>query len=31
MGVAAGMIVHTLKYRSEIVTGLAYFIARHFR
>ena len=27
IAVAAGMIVHSLKYRSEIVTGLAYFIA----
>jgi hypothetical protein len=27
IAVAAGMIVHSLRYRSEIVTGLAYFIA----
>ena len=27
IAVAAGMIVHSLKYRSEIVAGLAYFIA----
>ena len=27
LGVAAGMIVHSLRYRSETVTGLAYFIA----
>jgi len=25
--VAAGMIVHSLRYRSQTVTGLAYFIA----
>lgn len=25
--VAAGMILHSLKYRSEVVTGLAYFLA----
>src|SRR5215831_1761047 len=27
LGAAAGMIVHSLRYRSETVTGLAYFIA----
>jgi hypothetical protein len=27
IAVAAGMIVHSLQYRSEILTGLAYFIA----
>src|SRR5262245_60344899 len=27
MGVAAGMIVHSLVYRSQTVSGLAYFIA----
>jgi hypothetical protein len=27
IAVAVGMIVHSLKYRSEIVTGLVYFIA----
>jgi uncharacterized membrane protein len=27
IAVAAGMIVHSLRYRSETVTGLAYFIA----
>jgi uncharacterized membrane protein len=27
LGVAAGMIAHSLRYRSETVTGLAYFIA----
>ncbi|HEV2688138.1 MAG TPA: DUF2339 domain-containing protein [Bryobacteraceae bacterium] len=26
-GVAAGMILHSLRYRSQTVTGLAYFIA----
>lgn len=26
-GVAAGMIVHSLRYRSQVVTGLAYFAA----
>ena len=25
--VAAGMIVHSLRYRSQTVTGLAYFVA----
>src|ERR1035441_7298205 len=27
LAVAAGMIVHSLKYRSQTVTGLAYFLA----
>jgi hypothetical protein len=27
LGVAAGMIVHSLRYRSETVTGVAYFVA----
>ena len=27
LAVAAGMIVHSLKYRSQAVTGLAYFLA----
>ncbi len=27
LGVAAGMILHSLRYRSQAVTGLAYFIA----
>ena len=27
LGVATGMIVHSLRYRSQAVTGLAYFIA----
>jgi Predicted membrane protein (DUF2339) len=27
LGVAVGMIVHSLKYRSQTVSGLAYFIA----
>ena len=27
VAVAAGMIVHSLKYRSQTVTGLAYFVA----
>src|ERR1019366_6440110 len=27
LAVAAGMIVHSLRYRSQTVTGLAYFIA----
>ncbi len=27
IGVSAGMIVHSLRYRSEVVTGLTYFIA----
>ncbi|HTQ55738.1 MAG TPA: DUF2339 domain-containing protein [Bryobacteraceae bacterium] len=27
MGVAAAMIVHSLRYRSQTVTGLAYFVA----
>ncbi len=27
LGVAAGMIVHSLRYRSQTVTGLAYFVA----
>jgi hypothetical protein len=27
LAVAAGMILHSLKYRSETVTGLAYFLA----
>ena len=27
LGVAAGMIVHSLRYRSQTVTGVAYFVA----
>jgi uncharacterized membrane protein len=27
LGVAAGMVVHSLRYRSETVTGVAYFVA----